>query len=172
MDDVKAALGAVAGDQAFADDFLARFVQGREVVNYEPLLARAGLALRAASPGRAFAGELRLVDVQGRVRVGGDVPLNSPAYQAGLDRDDVILAVAGTDIASTSDFERVIRARKPGDAVPVVFERRGQRVAATLRLAQDPRLEIIAFEDLGRPMTDGHRRFRDAWLSSQARNTF
>jgi predicted metalloprotease with PDZ domain len=172
MGDLKAALGSIAGDQAFADDFFARFIQGRDVVDYEPLLARAGLVLRAASPGRASAGGLRLQDVQGRVRVVDAAPLNSPVYQAGLDRDDLILAVAGTPVESTSSFERAIRARKPGDEVPVVFERRGQRVTATLRLVQDPRLEIVALENLGRPVTDAQRRFRDAWLSSPARNTF
>jgi predicted metalloprotease with PDZ domain len=171
MSDLKAALGSVAADQAFADDFFARFIQGREVVDYEPLFSRAGLVLRAASPGRAFAGALRLQDVQGRVRVVDAAPLNSPLYQAGLDRDDVILAVGGTTIENTGAFERVIRARKPGDEVPIVFERRGQRVTATLRLVQDPRLEILALEDLGRPMTDAQRRFRDAWLSSP-RNSF
>ena len=48
MGDLKAALASVAGDQAFADDFFSRFIQGREVVPYESLLARAGLVLRAA----------------------------------------------------------------------------------------------------------------------------
>jgi len=171
MADLKAALASVAGDGAFADDFFARFIQGREVVNYEPLLARAGLALRLASPGRAFAGELRLLDTQGRARVSA-APLDSPAYQAGLDRDDVILAVGGTAVTSASDFERLIRARKPGDEVSLVFERRGERVAAMLRLVQDPRLEIVRTEDIGRPMTDAQRRFREAWLSSPPRNSF
>jgi predicted metalloprotease with PDZ domain len=171
MADLKAALAAVAGDAAFADDFFARFIQGREVVNYEPLLARAGLALRLASPGRAFAGEIRLLDAQGRARTSATL-LDSPVYQAGLDRDDVILAVGGTAVASASDFERLIRARKPGDAVPLVFERRGERITAMLRLVQDPRLEIVRNEDIGRPLTDTQRRFREAWLSSTARNSF
>ena len=172
MADLEAALASVAGDAAFADDFFARFIQGREVVNYEPLLARAGLALRLASPGRAFAGQVRLLDMQGRPRVLSAAPLDSPVYRAGLDRDDVILAVAGSDVANVSDFERLIRTRKPGDEVPLVFERRGQRITAMLRLVQDPRLEIVRAEDIGRPMTDAQRRFRDAWLGSPAWNTF
>ncbi len=35
-------------------------------MNYESLLARAGFVLRLASPGRAFAGQLRLVDSPGQ----------------------------------------------------------------------------------------------------------
>jgi predicted metalloprotease with PDZ domain len=57
--DLKAALAAVAGDAAFADEFFARYIQGREIVDYERLLGRAGLVVRLASPLRAVAGEPR-----------------------------------------------------------------------------------------------------------------
>ena len=172
MADLKETLASVAGDARFADDFFARFIQGRDVVDYARLLARAGFVLRRASPGRAFAGELRLQDVQGRPRVIGLVPLGSPAYQAGLERDDVILAVAGMDVASAADFERTIRGRKPGEPVPLVFERRGQRVTGMLRLVEDPRVEIVRAEDASQTVTQEQRRFRDGWLSSPARNAF
>ena len=170
--DLKAALAAVAGDAAFAEDFFARFIQGHELVNYESLLDRAGFVLRLASPGRAFAGQLRLVDIQGRPRVTGASPLDSPAYRAGLDDDDVILSVRGTEVANVADVERLIHAGKPGDVVPVVFERRGQRINAMLQLVQDPLIEIVRAEDIGRPLTPSQRQFRQAWLSSRARNTF
>ena len=169
--DLKAALAAVAGDAAFAEDFFARFIQGRELVNYESLLARAGFVLRLALPGRASAGQLRLLDIQGRPRVIAAL-LDSPAYRAGLDRDDVILSVGGTEVASVADVERLIHSGKPGDEVPLVFERRGQRVNAMLRLVQDPRIEIVRAEDNGRAVTPSQQRFRQAWLSSRARNTF
>jgi predicted metalloprotease with PDZ domain len=172
MSDLKAALAAVAGDAAFADDFFSRFIQGRDVPNYEALLARAGLVLRPASPGRASAGPLWLMDAQGQARVASAAPLGSPAYEAGLDRDDVIVSVGGTALARASDFERLIRARKPGDEVPLVFERRGRRITAVLRLIQDPQLEIVRAEDIGRPITEAQRRFRASWLSSPARNSF
>ena len=172
MADLKDALASVAGDAPFADDFFARFIQGRDVVNYERLLARAGFALRRASAGRAFAGQLQLQDVQGRPLVTGAVPFGSPAYQTGLERDDVILAVAGQDVASAADFGRAIGGRRPGDQVPLVFERRGQRVTGMLRLVENPQVEIVRAEGVGQTLTQAQRRFRDAWLSSPARDTF
>lgn len=169
--DLKAALAAVAGDAAFAEDFFARFIQGHEVVNYESLLARAGFVLRLVSPGRASAGQLRLLDIQGKPRVIAALR-DSPGYRAGLDRDDIILSVGGTEVASVADFERLIRTGKPGDEMSLVFERRGQRVSAMLRLVQDPRIEIVRAEDSGRTLTPSQQRFRQAWLSAGARNTF
>jgi len=164
MADLKAALASVSGDAKFAEDFFARYIQGRDVVNYESLLARAGLVLGRASPGRAFAGDLRLQDVQGRPRVAGASPFGSPAYEAGLDRDDVILAVGGKNVTSAVDIERVVSAGAPGQQIPIVFERRGVRVNAMLRLIEDPRVEITPAETLGQSLTAEQRRFREEWL--------
>ena len=164
MADLKAALASVSGDAKFAEDFFARYIQGRDVVNYESLLARAGFVLGRASPGRAFAGNLRLQDVQGRPRVAGASPFGSPAYEAGLDRDDVILAVGGTNVTSALDVERVVGAARPGQQVPIVFERRGVRVNAVLRLVEDPRVEITPAEAVGQSLTPEQRRFREEWL--------
>ncbi|MSO83572.1 MAG: M61 family peptidase [Acidobacteria bacterium] len=171
MADLKDTLASVAGDARFAENFFTRFIQGRDVVDYERLLARAGLVLRRASPGRAFAGSLTLRDVQGRLRVTGAVPFASPAYQAGLERDDLILAVAGINVASEADFDRAVGGRQPGDQVQLVFERRGQRVTGMLRLVEHPGVEIVRAEDAGLVLTQEQRRFREAWLSSPARNT-
>ena len=57
MQDLRKVLADVCGDRAFADDFFDRFVQGREVVDYAPLLARAGMILRKRSPGRSWIGD-------------------------------------------------------------------------------------------------------------------
>ena len=65
-----------------------------------------------------------------------------------------------------------VQAHKPGDAVPMTFERRGQLVSATLRLVEDPRVQAIPAEDAGQPLSDAQRTFRDAWLSSRARMRF
>ncbi len=164
MADLKAALASVSGDAKFAEDFFARYIQGRDVVNYESLLARAGFVLGRASPGRAFAGNLRLQDVQGRPRVAGASPFGSPAYEAGLDRDDVILAVGGMNVTSALDVERVVGAARPGQQVPIVFERRGVRVNAVLRLVEDPRVAITPAEAVGQSLTPEQRRFREEWL--------
>jgi predicted metalloprotease with PDZ domain len=172
MSDLVAALASVSGDAAFARDFFSRFIQGSEVVDYERLLPRAGLVARASAPGQASIGELRLQDAQGGARIAAAVPFGSPAYAAGLERDDVIVAVAGRAVLGSADLMRAIRERKPGDSLPIVFERRGQRTTGTARLAAEAALEILPVEQNGRQPTAAERRFRDGWLGSAARNAF
>ena len=172
MADLKAALAAVAGDAAFAEDFFARYIQGHEVVNYESLLARAGFVLRLASPGRAFAGQLRLVDVQGRPRVTGAAPLDSPAYRAGLDHDDVILSVRGTEVASAADVERLIHAASRATRCRLCSSAAASASTPCSGSCRIRSSEIVRAEDIGRPLTPSQQQFRQAWLSSRARNTF
>jgi predicted metalloprotease with PDZ domain len=170
MADLRAALADVSGDAAFANNFFDRYIQGREVVDYAPLLARAGLTLRLRQPGRATAGDWRLQDVQGRPRIADIVPLGSPAYDAGLDRDDIIVAVAGANVSSAVDVDRAIAARRPGDRLQVTYDRRGQRLMTTIQLAQDPAVELVANEAAGQAVSAQQMSFRNAWLSSRSGN--
>jgi predicted metalloprotease with PDZ domain len=172
--DAKAVLAAVSGDAAFADDFFARYIQGHEVVNYAKLLADAGLVVRPRDAQSGFAGELRLQDSPGGVRIAAAVPAGTPAYQAGLERDDVLTQVGGASATRAEEVDAAIRGARPGTALSVTYlhRGRGQPVSATIRVIADPRLEVVPAEQAGQALTDAQRRFRDAWLRSQAGNTF
>jgi predicted metalloprotease with PDZ domain len=165
MADLRSVLAAVSGDAAFARDFFARFIQGHEVVDYQRLLSRAGFVVRPAAPRQAFAGDLRFQSASAGVRIAASVPFGSPAYDAGLDRDDVIVFGGGAALTTEQDVRRAISTKRPGDELPIVFERRGERVTTTLRLAENPYLEIVPAEEIGQSITEAQRRFREAWLT-------
>ena len=169
MTDLEEALAAVSGDASFAREFFRRYIDGRETVDYARLLARSGIVLRSVAPGQAFAGMFRVQDGPAGVRIMNAVPFGSPAYEAGLDRDDVIVSAGGARVSSAADWGRLIQARKPGDSVPVTFLRRGETVNATLRLIADPRVQAVPAEDAGQPLSDAQRAFRDRWLMSASR---
>ncbi len=166
IEDARQVLGTVSGDTAFAADVFTRFIQGHDLMNYQALLARAGFVVRPAAPGQGFAGQLRLQDMQGRVRLTAAAPFGSPAYEAGLDRDDVILSAGGKDLSSSAEFDRLIRERKPGETLPITFERRGERVSGSIKIIEDPRIEVVRVEESGRAVTPAEKMFRDLWLSS------
>jgi predicted metalloprotease with PDZ domain len=167
---LKEALASVSGDRAFANDFFSKFVEGREVIDYGRLLARAGFVLRKRAPGRAFAGQVNLQAGGSGLRVGSLVPWESPLYKAGVAQDDQLLALDGIDLTSMANYEQALAKHKPGDRVPLRFVRRsGERVESTLVLEEDPRVEIVSVESTGGTLTDDQRRFRDAWLTSQQR---
>lgn len=138
VDDVEAALASVTGDAGFAADFFARYVRGRDVPDYRALLAEAGIAFEAARPGAAWVGPLQLsADPAGAV-VLATPRLDTPLYDAGLDRGDRIVALDGRPVASAADLEAILAERRPGDRLPVRFDSRGSELEATLTLVEDP----------------------------------
>ena len=167
IDDVRAALATVSGDEAFARDFFRRYIEGRELVDYESLLARAGIRLQKVAPGRPSSGALQLLDSASGVRVSAATPFGSPAYEAGLDRDDIIVSLAGGRVASVAEWNQLLAARKPGDTVPVAFRRRNTPVTGTLRIIEDPRVQAVLAEQTGQAVTAAQRTFREAWLTGQ-----
>jgi len=165
MPDLKRVLGELSGDPTFADDFFARFIQGHEIVDYARLLAKAGFLLRPRNAGAAYIGDVAF-ESEGGARVSRAVPFGSPAYAAGLERGDIVLSLAGQRVRSADEVERILRQQKPGGSVPVEYERRGVRTSGTLKLLDDPTVEVVAAEDVGQTVTPAQRAFRESWLSS------
>lgn len=168
--DVEAVLAEVAGDAAFARGVFARFVQGHEVMDYAALLEPAGFVIRPVDPGRGYVGALRLDEGGGGVRVTASVPFGSPAYEAGLERDDVIVSIGGRDVDDTADVERAIRDGVPGTQLAIEFERRDVRVTSMLALVENPVIQVLPVELAGGTVTAEQRAFRDWWLASRGGN--
>jgi len=167
VDDLRLALGRFTSDQGFADDFFARYITGREIVDYESLLARAGLLLRKVNPGAPTLGRVALQPADGGVVVASQTLIGSPLYEAGLDRGDLIVSLGGSTVATPADVQAIVAAHRPGDTLEVAFVQRGQSRTARVTLAEDDRLEVVPFENAGRELSRDARRFREAWLGSQ-----
>lgn len=135
-------------------------------MDYERLLVRAGFVVRRLAPGQASIGDVRFQAAPAGVRIAASVPFGSPAYVAGVDRDDVIVSMAGTATTTEDALRRVVMAKRPGDTLAIVFQRHGERMATTLRLTENPAVEVVPAEDAGQRLTNAQRRFRDAWLTS------
>jgi S1-C subfamily serine protease len=63
-----------------------------------------------------------------------DVVAGSPAAQAGLQTDDVIIAIDGQAVTSASDLVSQVRAHKSGDSVKLTWTRNGAKQTGTAKL--------------------------------------
>jgi predicted metalloprotease with PDZ domain len=165
IDDAERRLAEVS-DTAFARDFFARYVHGRELPDYARLLGPAGFVLRKADAGRAWWGDVRLEQRDG-LRLATAPLANTPLYKAGLDQDDDIRTVDGTRVYSAEDGTTVVRRHRPGDTVSVEFvDRTGTSRTARIVLEEDPRTEIVPIESAGGTPTAPQKAFRQAWLGT------
>jgi predicted metalloprotease with PDZ domain len=163
--DAEHRLADITGDRMFAYEFFNRYIEGHDVADYAHLLDRAGFVLRKRDAGRAWWGDVRL---DSRSEGGRIVELNtnSPAYAAGLDRDDVVTQIGGDRVASTEEANAALSRRKPGDRVTVNYiDRTGAGKSASVVLVENPHLEIV---DAG-SLSAAQRAFRDRWLGSQTK---
>jgi predicted metalloprotease with PDZ domain len=161
--DLRITLGEVADDQKFADDFFARYIEGREAIDYAALVGQAGLVLRPSRAGAGWIGDFGTEAVPDGLRVTTLVPFNTPAYAAGIDQDDIITAVNGEKPAGA--LPQIVRGMKPGSAIKVTVRTRdGRSATKEITLKADPHIEIVPIEATGGSPSAAQKAFRESWL--------
>jgi predicted metalloprotease with PDZ domain len=168
VNDLQQTLGEFTGDGTFAAEFFGKFITGREVPDYERLLANAGFLLRKANPGVPYLGVVLDEDSSG-VFIQSGTSIGRPAYNAGLDRGDRFISLDGKRVTNLDELRAAYRPYQPGDDIEVVYEQRGRTKTATLHLIENPHLEVVTYEEAGMPVTEDMRRFRDSWLGAKVR---
>ncbi|HYP54409.1 MAG TPA: PDZ domain-containing protein [Pyrinomonadaceae bacterium] len=171
------------------EEFFARYVRGRDELDYDAALAAAGLRLDTGGGGtppapaqKAFLGAtlalasevVTLTAVQGsgtfRTTVSPDaavvksIPAGTPAYDAGLNVGDQIVALDGFRVTRDT-FERRLDERRPGDSVALTVFRGDELRTFNVRLAARPDASY-RIVPLAQP-TDEQRRLYQSWLGTQ-----
>ncbi|MDU0371790.1 M61 family metallopeptidase [Hymenobacter endophyticus] len=166
--DLQQVLGQVTKDTTFAGQFFRQHITGHELPNYEELLAPAGLLVRPARAGQATLAARLQFNPDSTATLGTTL-LNSPLYQAGLDREDVVLKVDGRKPTNAKEMQALLAAHKPGDVLPLEYRSRGQVRTASVTLQQDNTLEVVTYEQAKRPVTKAQKKFRADWLNGKAK---
>jgi predicted metalloprotease with PDZ domain len=173
MKDARARLAEVSGDRAFADEFFDKYIEGRELPDYAKLFARVGLLLRKTNPGGPWVG---VFDSPGgapssspgsSLRLAGLVRWGTPAFDAGLEADDVITAADGKPVGGLEHWQAAVRAHRPGDRLPIEFIRRGKAQKTTITVGEDPTVDVVTVESAGGTLTADQRAMRQGWLASK-----
>ena len=65
-----------------------------------------------------------------------DITKDSPAEKAGLQTNDIITKVNDTDITSSNDLVKVVRAAAPGDELTLTVYRQGETITVTITVGR------------------------------------
>jgi predicted metalloprotease with PDZ domain len=169
LTDLQKTLAEVTDSTQFADEFFNRYIyQGRHV-DLKPLLAKAGFVLQKAQPGQAVIsfGAAKINYEGGDATISSNTQVGSPLYNAGLNKGDVMRSLDGTAINNARDMQRLLATHKPGDELPITYTSLGKEYQATITLAEDPQLEVLTYEQVGKRLTDEMKAFREDWLGSK-----
>ena len=169
VDDLEAVLVDLTGDGVFAREFFARYVWGREIPDFEALLAPAGMVLRRSRPGLGAIGGVRLRYGPNGATIQGYTTIGTPVYDAGLDRGDRLIELDGRVLRSPADLAAVLEGKRPGDEVSVRYVSRGAERSAVIVLTASPDVEVVTYEADGRALDGAIRNFREGWIGSKGR---
>jgi predicted metalloprotease with PDZ domain len=142
-------------------------VHGHEAADYTDLLSYAGYELRQRNAGKVLLGGSFAADTDG-LRMSAAPLRGTPLYEAGMDRNDLLLSIDGQRFSTAESLDKYMLVRSPGDVVTIRFLHRGLELQATTELIEDPSIEVISYEAAGRTLTEEQRSFRAHWLGSRA----
>jgi predicted metalloprotease with PDZ domain len=179
LDDVmRAAYERYSGERGFTHDqfrevaeqvagtslreFWAKFIEGADELEYGEATGLLGLRFRPALPsGRAWLGAITRTDA-GRLLV-SQVRRGTPAYEAGFNADDEIIAIDDFRVRP-EQFAGRLGAYRSGDRVTVLVSRREQLRRLEVTLGSEPpsewRLEVLP------DATETQNRARQRWLQA------
>jgi predicted metalloprotease with PDZ domain len=178
--DLQTDLAKVTKNPKFAADFFNSYIYGVKKNNYEELLAKAGLILRKAQAGKAWAGSLATIAGRsraGQARTTGNegIPIltstvwGTPIYKAGIDAGDVLLKADGKELKDAQALNDIITGKSVGDKIAITYKNRTGVHETTIVLEENPTLEVVTFEKAGKELTKDQQAFRDSWLSSKVK---
>jgi predicted metalloprotease with PDZ domain len=163
--DLRTALADLTGDRGFANEFFDRYIEGREAPDFARLLQAAGAEVRRARPGSAWLGPARLEPApEGGVLVASATWIDTPLYEAGVDRGAIIRSLGSTAVTTPEQLEQLVAASAPGTRTTITFRIRGEELTRPITLEEDESLVVVPLES---PDAEA-RAFREAWLGSRA----
>jgi predicted metalloprotease with PDZ domain len=167
--DLERTLAEVTDSTEFAEEFFQNHIRGSEMIDLKPLLANAGFMLRKEFPGEAVIsfGNAKINFEEGNPKITENTIIGSPLYEAGLDREDILLSLDGTDIRDARDLQRIMAAHKPDETIPIRYESLGETYDSTITLAENPTLEMIPYEQADMEVTEEMKAFREKWLGTK-----
>lgn len=162
-----ALIGAVAevtGDQSFANTFFNETVRGSALPDFAPLFEQAGVMLRLKNEGAAFVTNGK-IDSDGKVL--GNTIEGTPFYDAGIERGDKLIKLGDRLIESQDDLEGAVARYKPGMTVKVTYLQRGEARTSDLTFIEDPKIELVTYESIGKDVSSAQQQFRDNWIGKE-----
>lgn len=157
-------LATVTGDKKYAAAFFEKYIYGHDPIDYNALLAPAGFILKKTEEGRAWIGNTGGFFEREGLLIQSNTLRGTPVYAAGLDIDDKILGIDNQDVRTMADLNTVLGKQKPGTTVSIRYLHRAEERTGTITLGENPAVQVLTFEQAGKPVTPEIIQFRKNWL--------
>ncbi|MDO6515842.1 M61 family metallopeptidase [Zobellia uliginosa] len=167
IEDLQQTLAEYAGSD-FAEVFFGKYIYKSEMPDYPTLLSLVGVGLKQ-NPQVPYFGAAVSLNGDGQGEIRSNPKIGTPAYEAGLDKGDIITDINGSGFPDGQQFGTYIEKLKVGDTLKVTFERFGVEKRCTVVLGANPDYRLLLMEKEGGKPSKKQLRQRNDWLKTQAR---
>ncbi|SHG52519.1 M61 family metallopeptidase [Flagellimonas flava] len=164
IQDLHELLNQYAG-KVFGDHFFNSYIHASKMPDYLSLFNTAGVVLNQAEDLAFFGSRVSVSEKGGSIL--RNPTIGSPAYKAGLAKDDLMLSIGGIPIAEEQKFNEFISQFELGSPLEVRYIRFEQERTTSIVLEPSPSYSIKLMEDAEEQPTAEMLAFRKAWLKTE-----
>lgn len=140
ISDLHESLNKYAG-KTFGDTFFNQYIYASEMPNYDDLFNSVGVVLKQNLETPYFGAYISInEDLKGTIT--RNTKIGSPAYEAGLEKGDVITAINGKPFEEGQSFGTLIKTFKVDQLISVDYERFGQKLNTSVVIKGNPNYSI------------------------------
>lgn len=165
ISDLHQSLNRYAGTE-FGDTFFNKYIYQGNMPDYKSLFDAVGVDL-TQDPEVPYFGALVTVQDDGTALIGRNTTLGSPAYSAGLDYGDTLIAINSEAFDKNVRFPELIGRYAVGDTLEIKYIRYGKVKTTHLTLGSNPAFRIGLKENNGGSPTPEAMIKRSAWLKTK-----
>jgi predicted metalloprotease with PDZ domain len=162
VNDLRNTLNEYAGGR-FGNDFFGRYILKSGMPDFEMLFYTVGIVLEREET-KAYWG-FDAENVENHLVISKNTKINSPAYKAGLEKGDIILAVDNKNVFTTDMLKKILTPYKPGDSIAIKINRNGVEKTVNLIFESDPSWYLYPIEKATKSLSGAMRKKRNSWLN-------
>ncbi|OWW26497.1 peptidase M61 [Zobellia sp. OII3] len=167
LENLRQSLAEYAGSD-FAETYFDKYIYRSEMPDYASLLGSVGVTLQQDSE-RPYFGAAVSLNGDGHGEIRSNPKIGTPAYEAGLDKGDIITDINGSGFPDGQQFSAYIEKLKVGDTLKITFERFGTEKRCTVVLGANPDYRLSLMEKEGGKPSKKQMRQRKEWLKTETR---
>jgi predicted metalloprotease with PDZ domain len=163
IENLNETLNIYAGD-TFGNNFFNHFIHKSEMPSYTDLFKTVGVSLSQNTEAAYIGAAVSITDdLNGKIQ--SNTRIGSPAYIAGLDKDDIITSINNKPFPNGIQFNTFIKDEfKPKDTLSITFLREGIERKTEVTLTSDPNYAINLIEKNNKTPSKKVLKARQAWL--------
>jgi predicted metalloprotease with PDZ domain len=161
IEDLHQSLNTYAG-KAFGDAFFNSYIHGSEMPGFKTLFKSVGVTLQQ-NPNESYFGAAVGITKEGTAIIQQNTSMNRAAYNAGLEKGDVLTSINGKVFEKGQDFNDIIQQYKVGEEIQINYKRLEEEKSTTVKLDASPIYRILI--DIAASKEELAKR--KAWLKSE-----